>query len=251
MRIDVFLVPEEVPEYFTKGRRVVLVDVLRACTSLTVALESGAERIVPTDSIEGAKQLLALLDRKHTLLAGEKDGLKVAGFDLGNSPGDLRDPIVAGKTIVFTSDSGSPLMARMYDEVEKPLLSFLNVSAVAGHLLETGDQEHAVLCAGQEGRFSLEDTICAGMLCRKLLDRAPAGQTPWDLSDAARAALALYEAARDCLLETVSLSSWARRLIENGMAADIEEACRVDSASLIPVVREGRIVPLRPASSSA
>jgi 2-phosphosulfolactate phosphatase len=266
MRIEVFLTPGEVPEFYTKGRRVVLVDVLRTCTGMTLALDSGADRIVPTESVEEAKRLLGLLDRKHTLLAGEKDGTKVAGFDLGNSPGGFRDPVVSGKTIIYTSDSGSPLMARMYDEVEKPLVSFVNVSAVAGYLEAMGGEEVSILCAGHDGRFSVEDAVCAGMLCRILLrgktdvvppDPDPTSSVGWQpgslldrggtiLSDGARTALLLYQTYRDDLLSLVSGGAKGGLLRQLGMEADLVEACRVDTVALVAVLREGRVVAVRP-----
>jgi 2-phosphosulfolactate phosphatase len=245
MKIDVFLTPGEFPDYLHKGRRVVLVDVLRACTSLTEALNAGAELIVPTDSIEGAKHLLSLLDRKSTLLAGEKDGQRVPGFDLGNSPREFRDPAVAGKTIVFTSDSGAPLMTRMYDEVEKPLVSLVNVSAVADYLLAPGDEEFSVLCAGHDRRFSLEDAVCAGMLCHSLQKRAARSAGPWELNDAAHATIQLYEKHRGNLADAVSSASKGAFLRGIGLADDIGDACRVDSITLVAVVREGRVVAAR------
>jgi len=241
MKIEVFLSPREVPEHYAKGRRIVLVDVLRACTCVTLALESGAERIVPTESIEGAKQLLSLLDRKGTLLAGEKDGAKVPGFDLGNSPAEFRDPAVTGKTIVFTSDSGAPLMARGFGESEKPLLSFINLSAAAQYLTAAKDEEITILCAGQEGRFSLEDAVCAGMLCHTLTHRKP----PAELNDAAWAALLLYRLHREDLFGLVCRSVTGAFLCGQGLEADVEEATRVDSVSMVAVVREGRVVAAR------
>ncbi len=242
MKVDLLLTPGEVPDFHTKGRRIVLVDVLRACTSLAIALEAGAERIVPAESVEGAKQLLTLLDRKSTLLAGEMDGEKLPGFDLGNSPREFRDPIVAGKTIIFSSSSGAPLMARMFDVAEKPLLSFVNMEAVAEYLAAAADSEIMVVCAGQEDRFSLEDAVCGGMLCERLASRGIALET----NDAAQAALLLYEAHRNDLSSLVRACSYGRFLSGLGMDADLEEAARVDSVRLVPVVREGRVTTARP-----
>jgi 2-phosphosulfolactate phosphatase len=271
MRIELFLTPGELPDFHTKGRRIFLVDVLRAGTSLAVALEAGAERIVPAESVEGAKQLLSLLDRKTTLLAGEKDGSKVPGFDLGNSPAEFRDPGVAGRTIVFTSDNAAPLMARMYDEVDKPLVSFVNVSAAASYLNAGSDEEVTILCAGQGGQFSLEDAVCGGMLCAKILEnagysretaspewwmRSDSESTPGGtgrenvlLSDGARAALHLYHTHRDAIAPLIRSASGGRRLRELALGGDLDEASRVDSLSVVPVIREGRVVLARTSST--
>ena len=138
-------------------------------------------------------------------------------------------------TIVFTSTNAAPLMARMYDEVEKPLLSFVNLSVVVDYLLQADEGEWMVLCAGQGGRFSLEDTVCAGMLC----DRLSRGGRTVDLNDGARAALLLYRAHQDDLGALIRSTTHGQFLRQIGMEADLAEAARVDSASLVPVVREG------------
>jgi 2-phosphosulfolactate phosphatase len=241
MKIDLFMTPGELPPSYAKGRRLVLVDVLRACTSLTVALASGAERIVPAESVEGAKRLLALLDRESTLLAGEQDGSKLPGFDLGNSPGDFRSPRVDGKTVVFTSTNAAPLMARMVDEVEKPLLSFVNMKSVVDYLRAVEKAEVSIVCAGQSGHFSLEDAVCGGMLCARLLEKGN-----YECNDGARAALVLYESFRADLPGLLAGCSHGRFLRELGLEEDLREAAALDSLTLVPVVRESRVTVLRP-----
>lgn len=241
MKIELLLTGGEVPDFHAKGRRIVLVDVLRAGTSLAVALESGAERIVPAESVEAAKKLLALLDRKSTLLAGEMDGAKLPGFDLGNSPGEFRDAQIAGKTIVFSSSDGAPLMARMWDAAEMPLLSFVNIQAVTDYLLAMEETDLSVICAGREGRFSMEDAVCAGMLCERLAGKSSDLET----NDAGRAALLLYRARAADLTEVLRTCS-SGLFLSLGLEADLDEAARVDSIRLVPVVREGRITAIRP-----
>jgi 2-phosphosulfolactate phosphatase len=241
MKIDLFFTPGELPPSYSKGRRLVLVDVLRACTSLAVALSTGAERIVPAESVEGAKRLLALLDRESTLLAGEQDGVKLPGFDLGNSPGEFRDHRVAGMTLVFTSTNAAPLMARMVDEVEKPLLAFVNMQAVVDFLRAIKDPELSVVCAGHSGHFSLEDAVCGGMLCARLQEHGA-----YELNDGAKAALLLYQHHRGDLPGLLRACAHGRFLCELGMEADLREAAAVDSISLVPVVRESRVTEMRP-----
>lgn len=242
MKCDVLLIPGELPDFYAKGRRVVLVDVLRACTSLAIAMETGAVRVIPAESVEDAKQLLNALDREYALLAGEKDGVKLPGFDLGNSPREFQNPSLAGKTLVYTSTNGARLMTQMVDALEQPLLSFVNLSSVGEYLLATGDAEVAVVCAGQHGRFSLEDAVCAGMLCHWLQGR----RTALECNDGARAAMDLYRGYRDDLSRLLHSCTHGSFLRANGMGEDLVEAARVDSVSLVPVVREGRVTALRP-----
>ena len=238
MRIDLFVNPQEIPLFYTKGRRVVVVDVLRASTTLCYALQAGAEKIIPVDSVEEAKQILGTLDRETSLLAGEQDGQKLAGFDLGNSPSELRGEDLEGKTIVFACDDAGPLLSRSMEAVEKLLLSFTNVGEMVKYLAETGDQELTVICAGFNGRFALEDALAAGML----LDRLDPATAEADLNDAARACWILYLAHRQDLGGAVRRSAQGRALHEGGADLDVELAVQVDSTPFVPVVRDGRIV---------
>ncbi|MCA9755147.1 MAG: 2-phosphosulfolactate phosphatase [Candidatus Eisenbacteria bacterium] len=238
MRIDLFVTPQEIPLFYTKGRRVVIVDVLRAGTTLCYALQSGAEKIIPVDSIEEAKQILATLDRESSLLAGEQDGQKLEGFDLGNSPSEVQSAGLAGKTIVFVSDDVGPLLSRSMEAVEKLLLSFTNVGAVVDYLLDSGDQELTVICAGSGGRFAMEDALAAGML----IDRLGPVEDDSELNDAARACWILYLAHRRNLARAVRTSAAGRTLREKEADGDVSLALQVDSTPFVPLVRDGRIV---------
>ena len=238
MRVDLFVTPQEIPIFYTKGRRVVIVDVLRASTTLCCALQSGVEKIIPVESVEEAKQLLGTLDRETSLLAGEQDGQKLSGFDLGNSPSELCGSRFEGTTIVFACDDVGPLLSRSMEAVEKLLLSFTNVQAVVDYVDGTGDQELTIICAGNNGRFAMEDALAAGML----LDRFGLPEDHADLNDAARACWILYLAQRRDLGGSVRRSAQGRALEERGEGRDVEIALQVDSTPFVPVVRDGRIV---------
>lgn len=236
MTIDVFVTPMEIPVFYTRDRRVVVVDVLRACTSITYALDHGVDQVIPVTSVEGATQLLHSLDRASTLLAGEQDGSKLPGFDLGNSPHEFRGAGVAGKTVIYSSPNGAPLLSRNLEAVEKVLLSLVNVQAVAEYLRTKEDDELTVICAGHEGRFALEDAVCAGML----IDQLGPGNDA-ELNDAARAAWILFLAHRKDLGSICRSSAQGRFLHEHGHDADLTAAADVDALSLVPVVEDGRI----------
>ncbi|MCA9727335.1 MAG: 2-phosphosulfolactate phosphatase, partial [Candidatus Eisenbacteria bacterium] len=212
MRIDLFVTPQEIPLFYTKGRRVVVVDILRACTSLCFALQSGVEQVIPVDSVEGAKQLQATLDRATALLAGEQDGAQVAGFDLGNSPGEFQSAELAGKTVLYALLSGPPLLTRSMEAVEKVLLSFVNMAPMVRYLTEKGDSELTVICGGYDGRFAMEDVVAAGML----IDLMGKGESEL-LNDGARAAWILYLAHRRDLSAMIRESAAGRALLEQGL----------------------------------
>jgi len=236
MRIDLFMTPQEIPIFYTKGRRVVIVDVLRSCTTLSYALCAGAAQVIPVDSIEAAKQLLESLDRESSLLAGEQDGNDIDGFNLGNSPLDYEGKDFTGKTIVYVSDNGGPIMSRSMEALEKLLLAFVNMDAVVSYLQKARDEELTIICSGTEGRFCMEDTVAAGMLLELL-----APKTEDQLNDAARAAWILYRAHSQDVPSVVRSSSHGRFLIEHDAEPDVEVAAQVSGLEIVPVAKDGRI----------
>ena len=176
MRVRVGLVsgagtdPDDAPRGWPRDARrisAVVIDVLRATTTLTVALAHGARRVVP---VAGPEQAFAWRARDPgVLLCGERHGLKVQGFDLGNSPAEYGAAAVAGRTLVFASTNGSRAMLACAGCGKRLLGAFVNASAVVESL--AGMPFVRLVCAGKEGRFALEDAACAGWLCEALAAR--------------------------------------------------------------------------------
>jgi 2-phosphosulfolactate phosphatase len=201
----------------------VAIDVLRATSTLTVALAAGAAKIVPLAHPEDALAMRARYP--GTLACGERDGRKVPGFDLGNSPLEYTADRVEGRTLAFASTNGSRALRSLSGCGRIVLASFLNVTAVAAEL--EGAAWVRIVCAGQLGRFSLEDAACAGRLCAEL---ARAGAR---LEGAARAAVALAPrgpAETRALLEG-SAHGRALRRLGAAFAADVEFCAALDSRS--------------------
>jgi 2-phosphosulfolactate phosphatase len=151
----------------SKRAAAVVVDVLRASTTLTVALGHGARRVVPAATPEEAFALRRGLP--GSLLCGERDGRRIEGFDLGNSPFEYAVPVVAGRTLLFASTNGSLALRATAGARRRLLAGFVNLRAVEERLGAEPDVE--VVCAGKLGGFALEDAACAGLLCRRLLAR--------------------------------------------------------------------------------
>lgn len=170
MRVRVALVPAEAPRIAGSGATRacgVAIDVLRATTTLTVALDHGARRVVPLASTAEA---IALRDREPgTLACGERDGRIVEGFDLGNSPAEYPASRVAGRTLAFASTNGSLALRAIARCRRRLAAAFVNAGAVLDAL--SGEAEVLVVCAGKLGRFALEDAACAGWLCARLAAR--------------------------------------------------------------------------------
>ena len=175
MRVRVSLWPGAPPDadaprgWPLEPRRVtaVAIDVLRATTTLTMAFTHGAARVIPVASIEEARAWKAR--DPQVLLCGERGGLKIPGFDLGNSPSEYGHEAVRGRTLVFASTNGSLAMRACRGSDERMLGSFVGASALVEAL--AGRRFVRIVCSGREGRFAVEDVACAGWLCAALAAR--------------------------------------------------------------------------------
>ena len=199
-----------------------VIDVLRATTTLTVALGHGARRVHPVATPEAARAAREALP--GALLCGEREGLRIEGFDLGNSPFEYPVTRVAGRTLIFASTNGSLAMLAAAACRRRTLAAFVNLGAVVERL--AGERAVVIVCAGKLGRFALEDAACAGLLCERLARTGAAFEGP-------EAKLARSLAPRDAA-ETRSLvqgSSHGRYLRSLGpeFARDVEFAGALDA----------------------
>jgi 2-phosphosulfolactate phosphatase len=233
--IDVFLSPAEVDESAVEGRVAVVIDVIRATTTMVEALANGARDIIPTASTEEAVKLASSLGRKDALLCGERKGLKVEGFDLGNSPSEFISDVVGGKQLVMSTTNGTRAFLAAEDSHRVFAASFLNLSAVVEAVRKEGDM--LVVCAGKEDRFSLDDALCAGHLLRKLEELEPAGFTLNDAGRMVKDLASLYEVDADFLASTAA----GRALVEVGLERDLQVCAYLDRYSLVPEMRDRRI----------
>lgn len=235
-RIDLYLTPDEAERAPLEDRRLVVVDVLRSSTSIATALQNGASKIIPVETVEDATRLAQTLDPKSRLLCGERDGRKVSGFDLGNSPREYTRDRVEGATLVFASTNASPLMAGRLEGREQRVLGYVNLSAVAELALDEG-VDLAILCAGKSGRFSLEDAACAGALIRRLAGDGDSVA----LNDAAEMARE-YDRRHGANPESIlRVCEHGRYLIELGFEEDLPVCAQIDSVPLVPLLKDGRI----------
>lgn len=239
MRVDVVFGPAAVPPAEWHGRVVVVIDVLRASTTIATALANGARMIIPFDSAEEAVTRSKSFERDDVLLAGERRMATIPGFDLGNSPREFTRATVEGRTILFTTSNGTAALLAVQGAREVVVGSFVNFSAVAALLRAAArdDVDLALLCAGSDRHFSLEDAVCAGGFVRAL---GP-GMANATLSDAAQAALVLdreYAADLGALMAT---ATHGKALVEAGYAGDVAECAMVDAHAVVPVYAERQI----------
>lgn len=215
------------------GGTAVVIDVLRATSTIVYALAAGADRVIPCGEVDEARQIATRLKPGSALLGGERGGLRINGFDLGNSPTDYTPEVVAGKTLVFTTTNGTRALLRAREARRVVAAAFANLNAVVRWLVAETGPIH-ILCAGTDGKVTLEDVLCAGFIVQGV-QRAVADVDLMD--DAARLALNLSESQGrhyDPFLSVLRESFGGRNLIEHGLEADIIVAARWDVADLVP-----------------
>ncbi len=225
-KIDVFMLPEHLPSWNLDETTVVVVDILRAGTTMIAALAAGADSIWPCVTIEQAQETAQQKNGK-CLLGGERRGIKIDGFDLGNSPGDYKREIVNQGQIVMTTTNGTRAIEAARHAHQIIIGAFVNLGATCRYLAAA--ERIALLCSGTDGRPTSEDLLFAGCLCAEM-----AGRQPVKFSHRAHAAGEMWQAAQrimdrgrsltDCLCE----SEGGQNLLKLGLRADIEFAADID-----------------------
>ncbi len=236
MRIEVLFTPGEITEAAVKGKTVAVIDVLRACTTIVFALSRGCSNIIPVASVEAATSLVASLDKKVTLLGGEREGKRIDGFDLGNSPAEYTAELVKRKTLVLATTNGTRAMSMSEGAKEILITSFVNMGSVVDHASKLQGEPLTIVCAGKGNRFALEDAVCAGMVIERL-----SRDVEVELNDGAQAARWLYKQNEESISALLRECEHGRYLEGLGFGRDLEICGRVDSLSILPLVKQGRI----------
>lgn len=236
MKLDVCFSPGEIVSAELAGRTVVVIDVLRASTSIVEALAAGAKTIYPVPSVEEALRLANSLGRQSVLLAGERRRLPIEGFDLGNSPAEYSSERVAGKTLIMSTTNGTVVFGQTTTADRVLVAALGNLAAVVDDLVRT-EAEPVLLCSGRERQFALEDAVCAGILAGRLRAAAPG---PWEMNDAAIAAVALAERFGSAE-ELFSITEAGRAIGDVGLGADLPFCAQLDKHKVVPIFQDRQI----------
>ena len=240
MKFDVLLTPAGLSSGDVQGRTVFVIDILRATTSMCAALSHGAKAIIPVASTEEALRLAQTIGSTDVLLAGEKDCVRIPGFHLGNSPLEMTEPAVRGKTIIVTTSNGTRALLACQGASAVYPAAAVNLSSAAERAREVLQSDHPVLivCAGRENAFALDDAYCAGRLAAAVLgDHKPRR----GLNDAAVACLDLVRRYRNNWERPLAYSRAGRELIKLGFGDDVREASRTDAYPVLPHFHERRV----------
>jgi len=228
-RVFHFQRQEEAPPEALRGATVVVIDVLRATSTTTAALAAGAREVRCFASVAAARRARRRAAGRRGLLCGERNGRKVPGFDLGNSPGDFTPGRCAGRTLLMTTTNGTRALGRTLQAREVVIGCFLNLSAVAEYL-SAGRGDVALLCAGTEGEVSAEDVAFAGALAGEIAGNGIA------LTESAQEAVRVWRAARRSLTKFLAGSRGGVPLVKIGLGRDIRFCARRNRFDVVPRV---------------
>ncbi len=227
-----------------KNKTVVVIDALRATSTISTALAHGAKEIIPAESIATAVRVAK--GSINSLLCGERNGKIVEGFDLGNSPLDYKEEIVKDKMIALSTTNGTLTISKCKHSKNCIIASFLNLGKVV-EFIKTLNEDFIIICSGKLSQFSLEDTVCAGLLIRCLINNN--SEVEYKLNDSELSALNLAEmycldngkVSDSKIEEMFRISEHGKYLLENGMGDDLVFCSKVDSIPNLPMCKAGII----------
>ncbi|MGI4803449.1 MAG: 2-phosphosulfolactate phosphatase [Janthinobacterium lividum] len=236
LTIETCLTPALLPLYQIENSIAVIIDIFRATSSICYGIENGAEAIIPVAQVE---ECAAYREKGlDYLLAAERNGEVVEGFDFGNSPFSYTAEKVAGKTIVLTTTNGTHALHLSIKAKKIVIGSFLNLSALCNWL--NAQQENILLvCAGWKNNFNLEDTLFAGAV----VDQLQASN--YQLDDPSIAANDLYQLAKNDLNLYLQKTAHSERLKKLGIEEDIKFCLQVDLTTAIPILEGKKLVKLK------
>ena len=236
MRVEIVLTPAEVallPQRDLRGATCVVFDVLRATSTLLTAFARGARRIYPVRTVEEARELRRT-SLPDALLGGERQGRRIDGFDLGNSPLEYTSERVGGRDIVMTTTNGTLALQACAGAATVLAGALLNLDALAAALNGSDSPPRTLflVCAGTGEHFALEDGLAAAALLSRLRADTPT-------SDAGKLLEHLHRAGSDNPLGTLQASSNGRHLTEIGLANDVEYCARLSSLATLATMQAG------------
>jgi 2-phosphosulfolactate phosphatase len=228
MNIQLLLTPHPIERAELEDKTVVVIDVLRSSTSICASLLAGARAVIPT----------AGLGADSAVLAGERNGVRIENFQYGNSPAEFSPETVGGKNVILCTTNGTSVFGLVVRAGLVLSGALVNVSSVA-EALALQKKDTVIVCSGREGGFSIEDTLCGGMIIDALRQKHGCDLI---LNDAGSLARLLYRDRETSLKEAIAQGEHGRFLTSLGMSADVDLCSRIDIMPVLPVLKDGRLI---------
>ncbi len=241
MKVFVYHTPEEVPEGNLPDCAIAI-DVLRATSTMAAALNVGAESIHVFSDLDELRTTSEAYPAEKRLLAGERGGAKVEGFDLGNSPLDHTQARSQGRHLFMTTTNGTRCLRRIQQAPVVITAALTTRQAVVDFLLDRNPAEVWLVGSGWQGDYSLEDTVCAGAIAHQLSVRLQCDLKAIAGNDSTIAAVSLYEQWQDSLLELMHYASHGQRLLRLHQEDDLKYCAQLDVLDLVPIQSEPGIL---------
>lgn len=232
MHLDVFFTPSAIMVEGNSANDIyIVVDVIRATTSMAVMFDQGAARVIVAGSIEQAWEAAQKMPGR--LLCGERNVQRIPGFDYGNSPVQFSQLDLSGRELIMTTTNGTRAFYACPEQALRLAGSFYNARAVTAHALELAKMHGCdihIVCSGENDFFGLDDAVCAGYLALELQHQ----QADIHLWESAKAAIALYEVYKPP--KVLDNSEAARAVVEGGLPEDPPFCMRTSVSNSVPVV---------------
>ncbi|WP_338768622.1 2-phosphosulfolactate phosphatase [Bernardetia sp. ABR2-2B] len=228
--LEICLTPDAVSFIDLTGKIAVIVDIFRATSTMVAGLANGVEHIIPVANVADALHYKS----EGYITAGERNGEKVEGFDIGNSPFEHMEQ--ESQKIVMTTTNGTQAIEAVKNTAEQVIIgAFSNLKAVTNYL-KTQNKDIVIVCAGWKGRFNAEDSLFAGALALKLKNDF------WWEGDETLFASHSYTSVKKNLLKILKHSSHYKRLEEKGVEKDMEFCLEMDKFDNVPILKDNFLV---------
>lgn len=235
-KIEVCYSPALFPCHKNDEAVVVVIDILRATTSIVTAFINGVNKIIPVGTLEEAKAL----KEKGFPVAAERDGIVRDFADFGNSPYNFTPEWVKDNDIVYSTTNGTNTIMMAKDAYRVLIGSYLNISALKEFVLNE-DRDVLLFCAGWKSRFNLEDTLFAGALAELILESS----NYHTICDSTLGAIDLWNVARNDLMGYIDKVAQRTRLKKNGLDDVLDYCHTFDTTKVIPVLKENYLIDIK------
>ncbi len=235
MQVDVIASVNEARSDDFINKTVVVIDVLRATSTIVTALEFGCAGVIPVETVSQALKL----QESGMLLGGERFCKKILGFDLGNSPVEYMHRDLTEKRIIITTTNGTRALQKTHKAANILAGSVLNARSCAEAAIQL-KRDIVLVCAGTQDDFSLEDGLCAGLIADELCELSGEAIALNDLGTAMQAA---YRHVKDCLETVILESANGKKLSKMGLKEDVIYCCRKNRYQTVPFMHEQMMLP--------
>lgn len=235
MKIDIIISADDINESKLENKIAIVIDMFRATSVITTALSNGCKEVIPFLTIEESKEYADTLNRNEYVLGGERNAIKIEGFDLSNSPLEYTKEVVKDKSVIMTTTNGTRTLTECGAAKRIFIAAMINGKTVAEKLAEI-NEDVVIVNAGTNGNFSMDDYICSGYIINEILKI----RKNVDLTDIAKTANMIYESNTD-IISYVKEATHYSVMRSLGLDDDIDYCIKKDIIDIVPEYKDGKI----------